>query len=101
MIDRQEPAFDERNLFFLALLGLVSSSRRVDRWFARAPGERPTAAVTDVDVERDPVLSALLGLVSLGGTVRRHLRRALADERDPTRGRLPAKAAAGTPSLLR
>ena len=68
LLDDRPDAFRERNLFFWAALGLLSSGERLDGLLDRhgdTPPETP-----DLD---DPTLLAILGLVALKEAAQAHL----------------------------
>ncbi|MEW6268247.1 MAG: hypothetical protein AB1689_02985, partial [Thermodesulfobacteriota bacterium] len=73
-IGERRPDFDQHNLFFIALLGLVRAGERLDGLLERfgasplGPVQLPADAIA-----RDPFLCCVLGLVSLRDGVRRHL----------------------------
>jgi hypothetical protein len=68
MLDERPDEFDERNLFFIGLLGLVSALGRLDAALAR---EAPGAAVPS----DDPTLLCALGLVAFRRRLAAHLQR--------------------------
>lgn len=86
-------AFDEHNLFFLAVLGLAGSGLRLDR-LVEEFGAPPLGPVPlpPGDVQRDAFLCCMLGIVSLRESVRGHLTAAAAtavEATPPTREASP------------
>jgi len=67
VIDQQQPDFDGRNPVLWLGLGVLGAGRRLDALLDRPDGTGPRVAPDD------PVLLAVLGLISLRRTVRRHL----------------------------
>ena len=62
----RRPAFDGQNLFFMAVLGLLSGSSRVRGLLERhGRASRGTAAVAPPTSGIDPVLASALGVVAL------------------------------------
>lgn len=77
-VDERRADFEEQNFFFLAVLGLVSASRRLEHLLA-AHGCSPGGSVSLVpdSVEDDPLLCAVLGVIALRDRVLLHLGSAL------------------------
>ena len=87
----QSEEFDERNLFLLLALGLLSFGERLDaliRDYAPRPCTRETAA----PAENDPLLYLLLGAVKVSNSVRDEL--AAAATAPPSRVKTASRAAA-------
>jgi hypothetical protein len=78
IVDDRRADFEDQNLFFLATLGLVSASRRLERLLA-AHGRSPGGAVSLAPdaVENDPLLCAVLGAIALRDRVLFHVGSAL------------------------
>jgi hypothetical protein len=79
-LGEQAGRFDERNLFLMLALGLLSFGERLDvllREHAPEPAAPERAAL-----EHDPFAHLLLGAISLRATLRRELRAAALDPSD-------------------
>jgi hypothetical protein len=94
MMHELPECFDERNMFLLSVLGLLSVGERLDGLMATRGRRlrRPARASPAEDRGRDHLLHALLGVLSLSQTVRvhAHAARREADGRPP-RSRQPAR----------
>ena len=97
LVDERRAVFDDHNLFRLAVLGLVSASRRLDRLLA-AHGHSPDgpASLVPEAVEDDPLLCAVLGLIAFRDRVLLHLGSALRGS--PLARPVAAEASAAPPA---
>ena len=79
MIHELEEQFDDRNMFLLAVLGLLSVRdhlARLTREYGKAA--TPTAVSPDQKRGEDLLLHAVLGAISITETVARHAAQAVA-----------------------
>ena len=73
-VDGHSPDFDTHNLFYLAVMGLISSVERFDDLLAQQGPTRDAPPAADPRaVQDDPVLCFVLGLIALRDDARRHL----------------------------
>lgn len=89
----RRPEFHSHNLFFLAMLGLLSASGQINTVLARHGGT--SDRLLPIDLDNDPLLAAALGIVAMRERLLRHVAAALTPPTGPT----PGQHGATTPGL--
>lgn len=97
----RRPEFHGQNLFFLALLGLLSGSSRVRELLERHGRPTGAAPVVAPALTDDPVLAVVLGVVALRERVLGHVSTALTVPSAPARDAADAGTHGGLRALLR
>ena len=98
----RRPAFDGQNLFFLAVLGLLSGSSRVRSVLerhGRPPGNAPAPALSTIDP--DPALALALGVVALRERLLAHVSAGLGSTPRAAAGAASDASSIGLRTLLR